>query len=314
MNIGGRWAVLPALAACLGGLLATLLHGGLLLGVLFTALGLAGVVAAVAVTASLHTRSGRRGAPDWVLPFEAAVGLPGAIASYIEGAGPFQPALQASIEQALHDRRARPAYALHFGGLAVALFLCLLPVALALAPEIAPPPQVADAPLSRPQAAQQVSPAPEAGGGEEAAQAGGKDEAAAKAGGGSGAEKPQPQPGGQGREPGPAPERRPQPSDHAETPTPPGDEAGQPQPPKDTPPPPDEINTNDLRVMPEAGDGETRREQRSRWRYNPAGESTATPRVQPGAAAPAPETAGARQRVTTREKRVLEELARRLGE
>ncbi|MCC6464441.1 MAG: hypothetical protein IT463_03765 [Planctomycetes bacterium] len=314
VNIGGRWAVLPALGACLAGLAAALLNAGVLWGIACSILGALGVLAALIATATAHNRSGSRGAPDWVLPLELSLGLPGAVASYMEGAGPFHGALEGRIAAALQQKRAAPAYALRFSSLVVALFLCALPVALALAPEIAPPAGSPRDTVAAQRPSQPDTPQPQPA--EAAADVGGQ--------GQGGSDQGNPQDNGKTGQSDagtqgaagasqPPQDRQPAPANGNPPPSQPEDQAGQP-PPTKPPVPEEDVNTNDLRVLPEAGEGETRREQRSRWRYNPNGQDAGTPRVAPSPTAAAPETATARQRVTTREKRVLEELAKRLAE
>jgi hypothetical protein len=85
-----------------------------------------------------------------------------------------------------------------------------------------------------------------------------------------------------------------------------GDEKG--PPPKPPEPPEDKpIDTKDNPITPDSGDGETRKEKRSRWLYDPNGTArdgeTRAPKIENNG-----EMAIPRQKLTTGERKRLEEL------
>jgi hypothetical protein len=67
-------------------------------------------------------------------------------------------------------------------------------------------------------------------------------------------------------------------------------------------------------VRPEAGDGDKRTESRSRWKYDPDGDPLTDPVVAPPGMNHPGEKAVPRTNLTTRERKLIEALYRRLHE
>lgn len=316
INVGGRWASLPAAVAALTGLvLVTLGAGDPWVLLLLMALGLAGVAGAIVWTRAAFARPGRHGAPDWSLSLDRALGLDDALPTLLEAPGPFAATLQARVAAALDPAREKlAAPRRHYVPLAVALLLCLLPLA-GLAPDALPRP--ADSPQQPTARAGGASPDQPAGanpvGQSESGQGPGEGagQSAAMGRDGQGGT-PQPKPDGSAGE---APENKPKPDPFAKPPKnpqgSPGDNKGTP-PPAEPPPHDADAGSKNNPITPDVGKGETREEVRSRWLYNPDGERRegAQPnlpsRDHPG------EMAIPRGKVTSTERQRLEELFNKL--
>ncbi len=316
INAGGRWASLPAgLAALVGLVLVVLGVRELAVLLLVSGLGLVGILASVVLTRAAFARPGRQGAPDWSLSLDRALGLQDALPTLLETPGPFAATLQARVVAALDPLREKQAAPQrHFVPLAVALLLCLLPLA-GLAPDAlpqdaanrqGPATQTAGTQPGQPAGANPGDNAPagdEPGDGPGQSTAKGRD-------GQSG--KPQPKPDGSAGE---APENKPKPDPFArppkDSPANPGDRKGTPLPAEPPPHNPD-AGSKDNPITPDAGKGETREEVRSRWLYNPDGQR------QQGAQPNLPNRDNAgemhipRGKVTTTERQRLEELFNKL--
>lgn len=320
VNAGGRWAVLPA------GVAALLAIGLALAGVHSLAwllplclLGAGGAMLALLLTRRAYARPALRGAPDWTLLLDRALGLQDALPAWFESRGAFRAALAPRIAAGLDPQREKQAAPpRHWGALAVALLLALLPLAFwRPAAEQAAPEQVADNPAGESAAEPQPEGGPAAAGG------GGDDHEdpapePGETGGGQGDEgEVQPKPDGsksEGEAGQPPEDVQPQPLNNDNPPTE-GGVGNQDAPPSEPPRPEEtEIDPNLEHVLPDAGEGETRTENRSRWVYNPHGtkldESTPAP--------PDPKQAGEkavpRTKLTTRERKLLQELYRKLYE
>lgn len=323
INAGGRWAVLPAMLAALAGMMLVLVWQASWPSLAVLALlGFVGIALALALTLRAYARPGVAGSPDYALLLDRSLGLNDALPAYLESTGTFRAALARRIAEGLDPRKEKAAAPQrHFGPLAIALILALLPLALS---------QI-DA---RPQAPEQTA----AAGGESAASnespAGGKsppggptqagdkenDEGSEDENkeGSSGKEEEVPgRPDGNKSEEGGGdapPDRQPTPSPESPQPNSggAGDEKGQPETPE---PPKDPDIKNDFeKVRPEATEGDTAKVDRSRWIYNP----DAKPIDESTPAGPDPrggnERAVDRTKVTTRERKLLNELYRKLFE
>jgi len=318
INAGGRWAVLPAAAAALVGLVLAMSGVREVWALsLVAAVGFAGVIAALVLTRNAFARPGRDGAPDYTLALDRALGLDDALPALVESPGAFSGPLASRVANALDPvREKQAAPARHFAPLIVGCILCLLPLA-ALTPDALPnqgegsqPHKVAGNPDERP------APVPPARA--DVKEEGNPEEGNDGPGQGAGKGQkgpdgnPLPEPGGGGGE---APKDKPKPDPFAKPPqhqpSGAGDKLGPPpQPPEETPEP--EIDTKDTPLTPEAGDGETRKELRKRWLYDPNG--APLPGAQPNV--PRMESKGEaaipRQKITSNERKALEQLYEKL--
>lgn len=321
VNAGGRWAVLPATGVAFAAILAGLLWQPQWAWLLLLAtLGLAGVAFSLLLTRRAYTKSGSPGAPDYALLLDKALGLGDALPAWLEGSGEFQKPLAARIAGALDPRKEKAAAPRrHFAPLFVALTLALFPLVFArldpredAATQTAKTPPQTEHPAASPE-----NPSSAQGGGGEPAE-GTPDTPGEGEGGGDGNEgdvagKPDgntPEGGG-----GDAPDNA-KPKDDGPPEAPAaggtGDKKGEPEKPPATNEP--DIKTNIDKVKPEAGKGDTTTKERSRWVYNPDGASLdgSTPHVpemkHPG------ERAVSRTKVTTREKKLIDDLYRELFE
>lgn len=322
VNTGGRWAVLPALGVALLAIVLSLALGldwPWMLGLAM--LALAAVAVTVALTWSRHANPGRAGAPDYTLLLDRAMGLGDALPSYMEANGQFRAALEAQLAGKLQPAAVKAASPRrHYGPLLVALLLALMPMALLL-----PDPTQPDSPTQQ-SADDAADPDPEkteqagsGGGNDDAGKGPGEDAPGSNgSGGGEGEGNPdkgeaQQRPDGKPTEgnggqpdapPSPeSPQNRPDSGDKPDNPPPV-------QPPKDPP----KIDTDDHRIRPESGKGDTRTEDRKRWLYNPDGRKLDGSTPAPPPVENRPERALDRTKVTSREARLLEGLYRRLYE
>lgn len=322
INAGGRWAVLPAtLIACAG--MALVLAGPPAW--YWLALLAVGALAAVAGTLGLtlraYARPGAAGAPDYALLLDRALGLGDALPAYLESTGPFKIALERKIKGGLDGRREKAAAPVrHFGPLLVALILALMPLALSQLDREAPPPDtIADAASQPEQSPQPASGSSGQGSGESGSSEAEAEDATPDEGSGGG--------GDEGRVPGAPdggkaeggageapPESKPQPKPDGQTPDSggTGDQQGKPEAPE---PPKDPDIKNDFdKIRPEATDGDTAKTDRSRWIYNPDA------RPLEGATPNAPDMKGGgerpidRTKVTARERKLIDDLYRKLFE
>lgn len=320
VNTGGRWAVLPALAMALAAIVLSLALGldwPWMLALTVTAV--AGVAVALALTWRRHANPGRAGAPDYTLLLDRAMGLGDALPCYMEANGPFRAALAAQLHQSLRPQAVKAAAPRkHYGPLLVALLLALLPMALLLPdPTEAEPasPQAAGE-LTEPEGDASPDPGSGAGGG------GPGDDAPGSSGGGKGSgegegnpdkgeaqQRPDSSPSeGTGEQPDAppspeAPQKRPDSGDSPDAP-----------PPVEAPKDPPKIETDDHRIRPETGEGDTRTEDRKRWLYNPDGKQLDGSTPSPPPVENRPERALDRTKLTSRESRLLKGLFRRLYE
>lgn len=320
INAGGRWAVLPATMVALAGMVFVLVWQVSWLGLaVLVLLGLAGVVLALALTLRAYARPGVAGSPDYALLLDRSLALGDALPAYLESTGKFRAALARRIADGLDSRKEKAAAPQrHFGPLAIALILSLLPLALSQMDRPPASPERVSG-VEGQDAADNEAPAggnPAAGmnaqdSGEEAGEEEGKDSS-----GGKEEEVPgQPQGSKAEEGAGEAPHDR-QPTPSPESPQPDsggaGDEKGVPETPE---PPKDPDIKNDFeKVRPEATQGDTAKVDRSRWIYNPDAKTLdeSTPAV------PDPkggnERAVDRNKVTSRERKLLNELYRKLFE
>lgn len=320
VNAGGRWAVLPATGVAFAGMLA-----GLLLQpqwpwlLLLATLGVAGMGVALLLTRRAYTKDGSPGAPDYALLLDKALGLGDALPAYLEGSGKFQQPLANRIARALDPQKEKAAAPRrHFAPLFVALMLALFPLVFAkLDPRADSADQTAKTPPETEQPADSPENQPSTQGGGEPTE-GTPDQPGEGEGGGDGGEgdvagKPDgntPEGGG-----GDSPDNaKPKNDGPPEAPAGggSGDKKGEPEKPPATQEP--DIKTNIDKVKPEAGKGDTTTKERSRWVYNPDGAPLdgSTPSVpemkHPG------ERAVSRTKVTTREKKLIDDLHRELYE
>lgn len=321
VNAGGRWAVLPATGVAFAGMLA-----GLLLQpdwpwlLALAIIGVAGIVCAMVLTRRAYTKGGSPGAPDYALLLDKALGLGDALPAYLEGSGMFRQPLADRIARSLDPGKEKAAAPRrHFAPLFVALMLALFPLVFAkLDPREDSADQVAKTPPQneQPAASPDIQPPAQGGGGEPTEgtpDTPGEGEGGSDGGEGDVAGKPDgntPQ-GGAGDAPDNAkPKDEGPPEAPASGGT--GDKKGQPEKPPATEEP--DIKTNVDKVKPEAGKGDTTTKERSRWVYNPDGKPLdgSTPSIpemkHPG------ERAVSRTKVTTREKKLIDDLYRELFE
>jgi hypothetical protein len=248
------------------------------------------------------------------------LGLGDALPAYLEGRGGFNAALESRVAAAL-DRVKEKAAAprRQYAPLAVALILAFFPLVSWLPDPLAAEP---DAPQVGKQVEQSDMPENPAQPG--AAQAPGKadegDKPADSEGEGQGGGdegKVQPRPDGRKTEGGAGdPPKDVQPQPVKDNPRPnAGGTGNNPTPPTDAPKPEDKPLETDLtKIKPVAGEGETRTEDRSRWVYNPEGRtidgSTPRPPENPHGA----ERSMPRTKVTTSERKRIENIYRKLYE
>ncbi|MCB9894841.1 MAG: hypothetical protein H6839_10350 [Planctomycetes bacterium] len=323
INAGGRWAVLPSGAAALLAIVLALAGAESLAWFLpLSLIALAGSVLALLLTRRSYARPAAAGAPDWTLLLDRALGLNDALPTWLESKGEFRLAMEAGIAQRLDpklEKKAAPAR--HWGALAIVLVLALMPLAFwRPAPdEPTTPPQVArnETPPETEASKSGDGPGQAGGGGEEGE---GEGESAGDNGGngGKGEEgEVQKRPDGAKSDSGvgdPPPDAQPQPTDGNPPPKEGGvgDKKGDPTPP---PAQPDkDVDSNLNHVKPEAGEGDTRTEDRSRWVYNPnAGKLDGSTPGEPDVQHPG-ERAVPRTKVTTRERELIENLYKKLKE
>jgi hypothetical protein len=256
------------------------------------------------------------------LQLDRELGLNDSLVTLLDGAGPFAKAVQSRVAAGFDEARARKAAPRkHWGALLVALLLALMPLAL-WSPEPEKP--------QNDQVAMGGSSAQQPGGGEGAGAQGNGANAGAgkgsKAGGGSknggdaasaenGETKAsQPAPSGRASDkPGDPPPKdaNPQPSNGNGAQPNKGDNTG-PKPPE-ADPPEKAVDSKDHPITPDAGEGERRTKETSKYVYDEHGER------QPGAEATGPswkekaEDVIPRMKLTSRERKLLEEWFNKVG-
>ncbi|MCC6575165.1 MAG: hypothetical protein IT462_15420 [Planctomycetes bacterium] len=310
LDAGGRWAALPALlAAATAGVLLIAAPGNVVAVILVSVVGLVGIAATVVIVGAAHATSRSRGAPDWALALDRYLGLNEQLVTLMEGAGAFAPILSARLGAHAAASPAR-AFPLRLGALAVAILLTLLPLGLiAWQPPQNPgaEPNVASNGGGNPGGGAAQSPQNPGKGDPKEGQGGGEkpgDQGKPKTGPGK-----QPSPGGATPPPEAPKEVK---NDGGGGPNSPGEQPTQPKEPKPEEPPP-KIDNRDLPIKPEAGEGERRAEERRRWIYDENGKPV------PGAGAPGSdwkskaEESIPRLKLTTRERKLLEDWFKQLG-
>lgn len=322
VNAGGRWAVVPAAAAALGGVvLATTGETRFWPLALVSALGLAGVAAALILTRQSFARPGRPGAPDYAILLDRALGLNDSLPAWLEAPGRFAEPLHTRLLEQLQPVRIEAcAPPRQWSALAVALVLCLLPLA-ALTAEVgldsAVPPQgsqTARQPVPEPEPEPELPPPPPLAPEPESPQD--PQPGPAAQGGGNQGEggKPSPNPG---EVPGEAPADQPRPKPEAGNPPPnptpsgTGDQTGPPPKPEE-PKGDDPLDSSTSPITPDATEGESRKELRSRWMYNPEGAPLPGARPNPPPLPAGGEREIGRQKVTSGERKRLESLYEKL--
>lgn len=311
VNAGGRWAVVPAVGIAVVGacLMIADVRDPVTLACV-ASIGLLAVFATLVLTRRTYSRPGRAGAPDWSLGLDRALGLRDALPTLLESPGVFSDALNARIAAELTPQRAREAGPKkHFAPLLVAMILCLMPLA-GLAPD-ALPKTAPDAPTAAKADKARAKETPgNAGTGDgqgegEGGQPGGDGKAAGRKGEGG-----QPQPKDDGSA-GDAPKDKPKPDPLAppakNNPQGPGDKQGPPPKPAE-PPPPKDVKSQDTRITPDVGEGDTRKESRSRWLYNPDGAPLPDAQARAQKIEGNDELAIPRQKITSTERKRLAEL------
>lgn len=314
INAGGRWAVLPAAGAAVVGVsLAVAGVRDVLPLAAVGAVGVAGVIATLVMTRQTFARPGRPGAPDYTLALDRALGLNDALPALVESPGAFSGALAERVARGLDPvREKQAAPPRQWAPLIVALLLCLLPMA-ALAPQAA-----AHGPDSQLAGSESSTPAP--GGNKDSPESGdlgqpAPDQDPESGGAGSGANasagadgRPQQAPATSAGE-APSEKPKPDPSSQLPRPTPAGtgDETGPPPEPQ-VPQPEGEVESRPNPITPDAGEGETRKELRDRWLYNPAGTPLPGALTTPPPLQASGERQIARQKVTSSERKALEQL------
>lgn len=323
VNAGGRWAVLAALPAALVALVFTLSGSrDLVLLASLSVLALFGIVAAVALTRRVYARGRRVGAPDWSLQLDRELGLNDALVTLLDGAGPFAKAVQARVAAHFDETRARKAAPRkQWGALLVALLLALMPLALwsptsetPLEDEIAQGDSGSREAPAAGEAAGSVS------GSAQGAEKGGKAKDGARKGGdgaqADNGETKASQPAASGRKsdaPGEPPPKdaRPTPAQGAGQAPRDGESTGSKPQPEAAPEKP--VDSNDRAIKPDVGEGERRTKDTSKYVYDPDGEK------QPGTEASGPnwkekaEDSIPRMKLTSRERKLLEEWFNRVG-
>jgi len=274
------------------------------------------------ITRGVYAKPAAPGAPDWTLLLDRTLKLDDALPTLLESRGEFRALMEARVAAGLDPvREKQAAPARHWGALVVALILALMPLVFWRPAPDAPndePQQVAkDQPRPRP--VQQNGGAPgntEGGGGGQGNQKKQGPGKTGKGGGGKDGEvQKRPDAGKSEGTAGKKPDDV-KPEQPKDSPTPKNGGIGdKKEPPKSMPKPPDEdVESKIKHVKPNAGDGDTRTEERSHWVYNPEGRkldgsSPTPPDVQhPG------EKAVPRTKLTTRERKKLAELYKKLYE
>ena len=322
VNAGGRWAVLPGCAAAMLGIVVALAGGQSLWWFLpLTVIGLAGVLATLAVTRQVYSRPGASGAPDWALLLDRALGLHDTLPAWLEADDRFKPALAGNVAAGLDPVREKAAAPIkRWAAVVVALILALMPLAFWRPDAGVPPVSDNESPI-----AQEPPLAGGGGGGGEGNGSGGD----AGEGEGSGDGPSEGNGGGNGDGDGETP-RKPDASganggagekpddaqpEAPDDPSRPRESTGdQPETPPDAPPakPPGEVEEKVESITPDAGEGETRTERRAKWVYNPEGEGLDESTPTPPRLHHDGERALPRSRVKTSERKVIEDLYRKL--
>lgn len=321
INAGGRWAILPAVVTALTGLaLALTGYRDMLPFALLCLLALCVIAAVLLSTRQVYSEPRRRGAPDWVVHLDRALSLDEALVTLLDGAGPFSGAVEARVLARLDEKRARMAAPRrHWGGLLSALLLALLPMAF-WSPTASPfEEQSARADAGQDPAVQPKSrddaPGSSSQAGPRGEKAGKQKQGGANSGAADGETKAtQPAPSARAADkPGDPPpdDVRPEPAPSNSHAPKVGDNKG-PKPPDQTPPgkQPDSV---ERAITPEVGEGERRTRETSRYVYDPEGDR------RPGSDTRAPdwkeraEDAIPRMKLTSRERKLLEEWFNKIG-
>lgn len=321
INAGGRWAALPAVAV-LAAALALALAGWRDFALLaaLSALGLCGVAAALLLTRQAFARPRRPGAPDWSLQLDRELGLNDALVTLLDGAGLFAKAVQNRVAAGFDEARARKAAPRkHWGALVVALLLALMPLALWSPDPRAPQDsQVAE----KGSAGNDSNDDTSAGGpGKGDAGTGKQKKSGGKGEGGESAtadpgetRASQPAPSGRASDkPGDPPpsEVKPTPAEGSGKERGVGDDNG-PKPPEAAQPE-KTPESKERPITPEPGEGERRTKETSKYVYDENGER------KPGAEATGPswkekaEDVIPRMKLTSRERKMLEEWFNKVG-
>ena len=323
VNAGGRWAVVPgAVAALVGIALALAGWDWLALLIAVVVLGLVGVALVLGLSWWLYSRPGVAGAPDWTLLLDRALGLDDSLPTLLERGGGFSPLIEARVANALDaEREKQAAPPRHWGALIVALVLALMPLVFWRPdPDAEEPPadQIAEAAESDPARPQAEGDSKGGSGGSpgEGDPASGDEGEGNTGGGEEGEVQDRPREDDSEGNGAPPPEGElPQPESDNQPPENEGNVGEQDNPPQ--PPPAGEdpdIGDNLDHVKPDAGDGETRTEDRSRWVYDPDGEALdrSTP-GSPDVRHPGEKTVP-RTKLTSKERRAVERVFKKLHE
>lgn len=327
VNAGGRWAVLPACVGALAGMALALTGAGLpwlmhTVGlVAFVALGLGGVLFALGLTCLAYMVPGVRGAPDYTLLLDRALGLDDALPTWLEKQGEFSNALETRVAKGLdpvREKRATPAR--RWGAVMIALLLALMPLLfLRPKPESEPPEQVAKQPETPPPAAPNGDPGSNGGGGASEGDQSGNDQGESESKSGRGEEgevKRRPDEASGEGDGAPPPEGElPRSENNAPRPPREGNVGDNEQPPNDRPErkAPD-LENNFENVRPDAGEGETRSEDRSRWVYDPDGEKRDDAPPRPRDVKHPGEKSVPRTKITSSERRTIRQIFKKLYE
>lgn len=322
INAGGRWAILPAGAAALGGLaLALAGYQGFAAYVLLALLALGAMAVALLAIRQLHSMPRRPGAPDWALDLDRALDLDDALVTLLDGAGPFAPALEARVHARLGESRARAfAPKRRWGPLAVALLLALLPLGF-WTPSANPDVEDRQARGADEPSKSIRSKDADSGGGD-ATTSSPKGKTSEKQGNGGPASDgddgetrgTQPAPSARASdEPGDPPpaDVRPEPAPSGAQERKVGDNKG-PKPPEQTPPEkqPDSV---ERAITPEVGEGERRTRETSRYVYDPDGDRRRDTEARGPNWKERAEDAIPRMKLTSRERKLLEEWFNKIG-
>jgi len=318
VNAGGRWAALPAFVVALIGM--TLALAGvesLAVYLPLTLLAVLGCVCALVLTRLAYSRPAAAGAPDWTLLLDRALGLDDALPALLEAPGEFRPALEAEVAARLDpvkERLAAPPR--NWSGLVVALLLCALPLVMwrQAGAEASEGAAIAEAPApdtAAPTTTSQPQPGSADPDGENPA------EGSSSEGTGGGDEgEVQRRPGEEAKGGAGQPPEDVKPESADEGPQPESGGMGDESPlPTDIKKPEDsEVETDLNKIIPDAGDGETRPEDRSRWVYDPEGSKLDESTPQPRETMRGAERAMARTKIRSSERRLIEGVFKKLYE
>ncbi len=322
VNAGGRWAALPAVLTLVMALALSLWgYRDFALLAALSAFALCGVAAALILTRQVFSRGRRSGAPDWSLQLDRELGLNDSLVTLLDGAGPFAKVVQANVAANFDESRARRAAPRkHWGALLVALLLALMPLALwSPKPEVPSSDEVAQGGTGE----NSKNPGDSAGSTGEGGKAAGKGKkpaAGPRNGGDAASAEPgetkasQPTPSGRASDAAgnpPPKDATPEPSTGSGTQPKDGEIKGQKPPPSETPEKP--VDAKDNPITPDVGEGERRTKETSKYVYDENGER------KPGTEATGPswkekaEDVIPRMKLTSRERKLLEEWFNKVG-